>query len=131
MKYTCWILKFWKSNFDFSSNILKIFVFEKRLALKMSQAENDAGILPSPSCSCPICKSFDNSRMVQCDDCSLWYHFECVGVTQEVENHDWSCDVCQAAKFRSDPSTHRPIATHSKLTVGPSTTQSQPQEPAK
>ncbi|XP_055630329.1 uncharacterized protein LOC129771064 [Toxorhynchites rutilus septentrionalis] len=53
---------------------------------------------PPQEYSCPICKKFDNSRMVQCDDCNDWFHFDCVGVTEDVENHDWSCSQCTEAK---------------------------------
>ncbi|XP_055628954.1 uncharacterized protein LOC129770265 [Toxorhynchites rutilus septentrionalis] len=53
---------------------------------------------PPQDYSCPTCKKYDNSRMVQCDDCSIWYHFDCVGVTEDVENHDWSCLQCTEAK---------------------------------
>ena len=44
--------------------------------------------------SCRKCSSPDNEQMVQCDDCDLWYHFVCVNVTQDVENHPWSCPTC-------------------------------------
>ncbi|XP_053686576.1 uncharacterized protein LOC128736122 [Sabethes cyaneus] len=44
--------------------------------------------------ACQACNELDNSRMVQCDMCDDWYHFDCVGVNQDVENHDWLCSVC-------------------------------------
>ncbi|XP_058448836.1 uncharacterized protein LOC131428813 [Malaya genurostris] len=48
--------------------------------------------------SCRMCQNVDNSRMVQCDSCDNWYHFECVGVTQEIEYNDWKCCKCANAK---------------------------------
>lgn len=38
--------------------------------------------------SCKICGSADNSRMVCCDTCGEWYHFECVGVNESIANVD-------------------------------------------
>ncbi|XP_055543834.1 uncharacterized protein LOC129729344 [Wyeomyia smithii] len=35
--------------------------------------------------------------MVSCDVCEKWYHFACVGVTQEIEQHPWSCTKCEVA----------------------------------
>ncbi|XP_055584824.1 uncharacterized protein LOC129737688 [Uranotaenia lowii] len=47
--------------------------------------------------NCQICEQCDNSRMVLCDHCSLWHHYGCVGVTDEVEgeNVPWSCKKCE------------------------------------
>lgn len=39
--------------------------------------------------------------MVQCDECDRWYHFECVGVTQEIQHHDWICSSCLGERHRS------------------------------
>ncbi|XP_055623093.1 uncharacterized protein LOC129766546 [Toxorhynchites rutilus septentrionalis] len=45
---------------------------------------------PPPQSSCAACQSMHNSRMVACDECDTWYHYECVGVSQDVEEIDWS-----------------------------------------
>ncbi|XP_055590943.1 uncharacterized protein LOC129743023 [Uranotaenia lowii] len=55
--------------------------------------------------SCGTCKSVDNSRMVQCDDCDGWNHFSCVGVNQSVENKKWNCAQCQAKKKKKTGAT--------------------------
>ncbi|XP_058816619.1 uncharacterized protein LOC131679884 [Topomyia yanbarensis] len=47
-----------------------------------------------PESSCALCQSEDNSRMVCCDQCHKWYHFDCVEVTEDVADHEWSCTNC-------------------------------------
>lgn len=46
------------------------------------------------SYSCQLCRNVDTPEMVQCDYCNLWYHFECVGVTSDIEYEDWLCGRC-------------------------------------
>lgn len=46
------------------------------------------------SYNCQLCKSVDTEDMVQCDGCNLWFHFSCVGVTDDVADRDWSCSGC-------------------------------------
>ena len=41
-----------------------------------------------------MCKQLDNDFMVQCDVCSLWFHFACVGVDENVKYRDWACEEC-------------------------------------
>lgn len=43
---------------------------------------------------CKACADEDNTRMVQCDRCDDWYHFECVEVSQGVASRDWQCSKC-------------------------------------
>lgn len=52
-----------------------------------------------PGRSCKSCRGPDAGGMVQCDECSKWHHFTCVGVTEDVENHSWSCPKCVSAKW--------------------------------
>ncbi|XP_058816892.1 uncharacterized protein LOC131680190 [Topomyia yanbarensis] len=49
---------------------------------------------PPPDQSCALCNSPDNSLMISCDECFMWYHFNCVGVTHDIANHDWRCPKC-------------------------------------
>lgn len=44
--------------------------------------------------SCGACHNLDHSRMVQCDDCDTWFHYECVNVTDSIQHKDWSCMQC-------------------------------------
>nr|XP_029715581.1 uncharacterized protein LOC115259208 [Aedes albopictus] len=46
---------------------------------------------------CKACTDEDNTRMVQCDKCDDWYHFECVEVSQGVATRDWQCPCCMQA----------------------------------
>ncbi|XP_062541139.1 uncharacterized protein LOC134209172 [Armigeres subalbatus] len=34
-----------------------------------------------------------------CDKCDKWHHFGCVGVTEEVADHSWSCPKCLSAEW--------------------------------
>ena len=45
---------------------------------------------------CPQCKKPDDERpMIGCDECDDWYHWECVGISQEsFDNQDWFCPKC-------------------------------------
>lgn len=45
--------------------------------------------------SCGLCPQLDTDDMVACDKCSKWFHFDCVGVTQEIVNVDWNCNGCR------------------------------------
>ncbi|XP_055605041.1 uncharacterized protein LOC129753269 [Uranotaenia lowii] len=48
----------------------------------------------SEGASCGICRRVDTSRMVQCDVCDTWFHYECVDEDDSIENRDWSCNKC-------------------------------------
>nr|XP_029708339.1 inhibitor of growth protein 1-like [Aedes albopictus] len=52
-----------------------------------------------PGRSCKSCRGPDAGGMVQCDECSKWHHFTCVGVTEDVENHSWSCPKCVSCQM--------------------------------
>ncbi|XP_065356442.1 uncharacterized protein LOC135950842 [Calliphora vicina] len=41
--------------------------------------------------NCNKCESKDTERMVQCDSCDKWFHFECVRVNSDVANMSWNC----------------------------------------
>ncbi|XP_055547018.1 histone acetyltransferase p300-like isoform X1 [Wyeomyia smithii] len=64
------------------------------------------------------CTGGDDSRMVQCDKCDDWYHFDCVGVNQDVENQDWLCPVSQdeqQAKTKVSANPLLPVSTRSTI----------------
>lgn len=45
--------------------------------------------------NCKKCTAPDSQGpMVECGTCENWFHFSCVGVSQEVENVDWHCSDC-------------------------------------
>ncbi|XP_058448819.1 uncharacterized protein LOC131428793 [Malaya genurostris] len=54
--------------------------------------QNQRSAVPDHNCS--ACDLPDDSKMVSCDECHAWFHFTCVGVTQEIEDHSWSCSKC-------------------------------------
>ncbi|XP_055585093.1 uncharacterized protein LOC129737947 [Uranotaenia lowii] len=48
--------------------------------------------------NCKACSKPDDAQtMVACDDCSLWWHFNCAGVDESVANRSWKCAGCVAA----------------------------------
>ncbi|XP_055605031.1 uncharacterized protein LOC129753258 [Uranotaenia lowii] len=49
----------------------------------------------SEGASCGTCRRPDTNRMVQCDQCDVWYHYECAGVDESVANRDWICVKCE------------------------------------
>ncbi|XP_062704040.1 uncharacterized protein LOC134286444 [Aedes albopictus] len=51
-----------------------------------------------PGQTCQVCRVLDTVDMVQCDVCSKWHHFRCVGVTQQIEHFPWSCAKCESAE---------------------------------
>lgn len=60
--------------------------------------------------NCKKCSERDNDDMVQCDGCDHWYHFECVGVDNNVADVSWNCEHCKntssIANIVSLSSTH-------------------------
>ncbi|XP_055632766.1 uncharacterized protein LOC129773204 [Toxorhynchites rutilus septentrionalis] len=52
--------------------------------------------------------------MVQCDVCDEWYHYTCVGVTQDIEHEDWSCQECRNAQTTQQNLNQDEIPTTSK-----------------
>lgn len=49
--------------------------------------------------TCKTCEGADTEEMVQCDKCDGWFHFSCVGVSEEVADKSWSCTNCVTAKW--------------------------------
>lgn len=49
---------------------------------------------------CPACGRPDNgSPMIGCDGCDGWYHWVCVGITEEPgASEDWFCKACLAKR---------------------------------
>lgn len=67
------------------------------------------GVLPTPFYVddqgnqiwvCPACGRPDNgSPMIGCDGCDGWYHWVCVGITEEPgATEDWFCKSCVAKR---------------------------------
>ena len=45
-------------------------------------------------CVCQLPESYD-SNMIQCDKCSLWYHFKCMNLHSDSTVPDtWYCSTC-------------------------------------
>lgn len=57
------------------------------------EAENNNDAYASGDCG--VCGETREYDMVQCDLCDAWFHYECVDVTNEIANTDWSCKSCR------------------------------------
>ena len=53
-------------------------------------------------------KSYKGDAMVQCDDCKLWYHYDCVGITYE----DAKCLPAYQCVSCLSPSENSSVASH-------------------
>ncbi|XP_058451241.1 uncharacterized protein LOC131430355 [Malaya genurostris] len=54
--------------------------------------------------SCAVCGRPDwAEKMVQCDRCDCWYHFTCAGVTDSIENRDWTSTACLPLDVSNGP----------------------------
>lgn len=52
---------------------------------RKKEAEAKAASEPPPPVHCPVCQAPDYGRpLVECDACSRWFHYECVGTAIEV-----------------------------------------------
>ncbi|XP_062703974.1 uncharacterized protein LOC134286379 [Aedes albopictus] len=58
--------------------------------------------------TCLLCNLPDDSEMVCCDKCKQWFHFNCVGVNEDVANRSWSCPDCAEAR---DPALQLPLSS--------------------
>ncbi|KAI8504256.1 transcription initiation factor TFIID subunit 3 [Branchiostoma belcheri] len=63
---------------------------------------------------CPACsRPDDGSPMVGCDNCDDWYHWPCVGITEEPTEDKWFCPRCSVqpktlAKKKTKRKKHKP-----------------------
>jgi len=48
----------------------------------------------APDCKRPIGNSYQETTWVSCDDCQLWFHLICVGLSTILENEDFKCHQC-------------------------------------
>lgn len=53
--------------------------------------------------SCAACDRDDEaSDQVACDLCDRWFHYDCVGVTDTIQDQPWTCDECFVKQASSD-----------------------------
>ncbi|XP_055613925.1 uncharacterized protein LOC129760309 [Uranotaenia lowii] len=58
--------------------------------------ENPHNLDTTLTSNCIMCDQPNTAdNMVCCDDCKLWAHYSCAGVTDEIKNHPWSCVKCR------------------------------------
>ncbi|XP_055597416.1 uncharacterized protein LOC129747298 [Uranotaenia lowii] len=58
--------------------------------------------------SCTVCRQPDDSRMVACDSCELWFHFACVKEDSSVQDREWNCEKCLVAANQVPAGTSTP-----------------------
>lgn len=84
-------------------------ISEEAPSAPVTPADNSSGTLPTPYYVnehgdkiwvCPACGRPDNgSPMIGCDGCDGWYHWVCVGITEEPgATEDWFCKSCLAKR---------------------------------
>ncbi|XP_055910928.1 uncharacterized protein LOC129945299 [Eupeodes corollae] len=56
--------------------------------------------------------------MVECGTCFNWFHFPCVGVTEEVESIDWHCGECVSKLQAIQDSTSKEKSTTNAAASG-------------
>lgn len=56
-----------------------------------------------------MCQGADNSRMVQCDTCDSWCHFDCVGVGDEVNDKEWNRFTCTKNRENASSQTQNSV----------------------
>ncbi|XP_055605866.1 uncharacterized protein LOC129754035 [Uranotaenia lowii] len=63
----------------------------------------------STDAHCLHCDKPDNDRMVGCDLCSNWAHYECAGVSDSIENPDrsWRCQACTSVPLAPNVSSQK------------------------
>uniref|UniRef100_A0A182W2X4 PHD-type domain-containing protein n=1 Tax=Anopheles minimus TaxID=112268 RepID=A0A182W2X4_9DIPT len=55
--------------------------------------------MPKPKFDCVGCTRENTvADMVRCDQCFKWWHFDCAGVSHEVKNVKWVCELCASSK---------------------------------
>ena len=42
-----------------------------------------------------ICKRNCFGKMIACDECFEWFHYECVGIKEDEEPDSWICETCK------------------------------------
>jgi len=58
-----------------------------------TQKENSIPVKPPVLCS--VCGDIESEMMIACDKCDGWYHWKCVGITEDpLPNDVWFCSHC-------------------------------------
>ena len=73
---------------------------------RYQQTDPKAPLAPSDddddNAICPVCKKdYESTKempWIQCDRCYNWFHFACVGLTQEPRENRWYCEPCHKAR---------------------------------
>ncbi|XP_053686561.1 uncharacterized protein LOC128736105 [Sabethes cyaneus] len=69
--------------------------------------KNESDSPGNEGASCGACRQVDNSRMVQCDECDEWYHYDCVNVNDSIQDKDWSCNGCVRTSLEKERASLR------------------------
>ena len=41
-----------------------------------------------------ICKGPSYGKMIECDECKNWFHYNCVGIDEKLDPDSWRCRTC-------------------------------------
>ncbi|RNA35050.1 transcription initiation factor TFIID subunit 3 [Brachionus plicatilis] len=135
-----------KKNSSFSPNVNSTPDAKKRFeandqmrknsAMKIiGQVVQETEIASNQYWSCPACaKSDESAPMIACDSCDDWYHWQCVGLTEEPpKNQNWYCHKCGAKgesrnELEVDVESYEPVDACTPLPTG--LVQGQPSAPS-
>ena len=48
-----------------------------------------------------ICRKHSFGKMIECEECKEWFHFECVNIDEENVPEEWICEDCEQ-KLKKD-----------------------------
>ena len=54
-----------------------------------------------------ICRKHSFGKMIECEECKEWFHFECVNIDEENVPDEWICEDCEQ-KLKKDKTKKSP-----------------------
>ena len=87
-------------NKKYSKELLALSDYKKELLedidyiIKTKYIDKMDIILEENNISC-FCGKQNYGKMIECEKCSKWFHYECVKIKDRCEPDTWSCDICK------------------------------------
>jgi cohesin loading factor subunit SCC2 len=74
-------------------------IVENLHRLRKGEADNATDAQPKIRVGCFCGKKNKDVFVVECDDCKLWSHGNCVGVENSAVLNEWVCDACRLGRI--------------------------------